>query len=67
MRNKDYYRAEFVRTILYPLVLVLLASFFVGQGWVNPEHVKILWDVIIIQVIAGLLTLGIYYYFLAKK
>jgi len=66
MRKKEYYKIETVRILLYPIFLFLVAWFFVGQGWVKPEETGIVWSIILINVIASLLSIGVYY-FIAEK
>jgi hypothetical protein len=62
LRKKEYYKIETVRLLLYPIFLVLVAIFFISQGWVTPEQAGIVWAVIIIQTLASLLAIGAYYF-----
>lgn len=66
MRKKDYYKIETIRILLFPIFLVLVAAFFISQGWVTQEQAGIVWNVIFIQIIASLLSIGVYYFFAEK-
>lgn len=67
MRKKEYYKIETVRILLFPVFLLLVAAFFINQGWVTEEQAGIVWNVILISVIAHLLVIGVYYLFAEKN
>jgi len=67
MRKKEYYKIETIRILIYPIFLLLVGWFFINQGWVTPEQAGIVWNVIIINVIASLLAIGTYYIFADNK
>jgi hypothetical protein len=62
VKKKEYYRAETVRILLYPLCLILWTWFFVAEGWVKTEDAPIVWAVTAIQALASLLAIGVYYF-----
>ena len=58
MPKKKFKRMfEVVQALVFPVCLIVITFFFIGQGWVASEAVKIVWTVIIINVIATLVSI----------
>lgn len=60
-------KRELVSAIISPLVWMVIAVFFIAQGFVNPENAKIYWDVALINIVASVLSFFISYKLVFKR
>lgn len=67
MRKNEYYKAELVRLLAFPVFLFLAYLFFVNNGMVDSSTAPILWSMVLIEVTANVLSLAAYYLLAGKK
>lgn len=54
-------RRELISAIISPVVWIVVAAFFVTQGFVKPEQAGIYWNIALIGIIAGVINFFISY------
>lgn len=65
-KKRFKYMFDMVQAIVFPVLLVITAYFFISQGWVDPEAVGIVWAVIFINVIATIASILVAAWYVEK-
>ena len=67
MRKNEYFKAELVRLLAFPIFLFLAYLFFVNNNMIDSSAAPIVWSIVLIEVTANLASLVAYYVLAGKK